>query len=213
MKARKAFNMVEIMIVVCLLLTTVVLCIPTIFNNSKQARIISGWKRLYGEMQSNFEVFNVGDANTVDKICASNVEAKDVEIFKVISPYMNVDLSKNTADLKSYNYKFKNGAQIPMQSMFFTRFFSYQENGNIVGFKWMTCHCTKERPCATVLFDMNGVEKPNRMGQDIFGVFIYKDRLEAFGAEIKDNDELERDCAGHTNGTSCSEYYLRGGKF
>lgn len=213
MKARKAFNMVEIMIVVCLLLTTVVLCIPTIFNNSKQARIISGWKRLYGEMQSNFEVFNVGDANTVDKICASNVEAKDVEIFKVISPYMNVDLSKNTADLKSYNYKFKNGAQIPMQSMFFTRFFSYQENGNIVGFKWMTCHCTKERPCATVLFDMNGVEKPNRMGKDIFGIFIYKDRLEAFGAEIKDNDELERDCAGHTNGTSCSEYYLRGGKF
>lgn len=213
MKARKAFNMVEIMIVVCLLLTTVVLCIPTIFNNSKQARIISGWKRLYGEMQSNFEVFNVGDANTVDKICASNVEAKDVEIFKVISPYMNVDLGKNTSDLKSYNYKFKNGAQIPMQSMFFTRFFSYQENGNIVGFKWMTCHCTKERPCATVLFDMNGVEKPNRMGKDIFGIFIYKDRLEAFGAEIKDNDELERDCAGHTNGTSCSEYYLRGGKF
>ena len=65
MKKLKAFNMVEIMIVVCLLLTTVILCIPTIFNNSKQARIISSWKKMYGEMQSNFEVYNVSDYDTI----------------------------------------------------------------------------------------------------------------------------------------------------
>ena len=40
-KTLKAFNMVEIMIVVCLLVTTVILCIPTIFNNSKEAKILS----------------------------------------------------------------------------------------------------------------------------------------------------------------------------
>lgn len=212
MKKRNAFNMVEIMIVVCLLLTTVILCLPTIFNNSKQARIISGWKRFYGEMQSNFEVFNVSDKLTVQQICSSNFEEKEPEIFKVISPYLNVDLSKNPNTLKTYNYKFKNGAQVPMQSLVFTKFFSYQENENIVGFKWLNCNCTETKPCATVLFDMNGAKKPNRIGKDIFGVYIYKDRLEAFGADMT-NSELERDCNGHTNGMSCSEYYLRGGKF
>ena len=59
---------------------------------------------------------------------------------------------------------------------------------------------------------MNGTQKPNRIGRDIFGIFLYKNRIEAFGAELN-NIELERECSNHSNGMSCSEYYLRGGKF
>lgn len=212
MKKLNAFNMVEIMIVVSLLLTTVILCLPIIFNNSKEAKIISGWKRSYAEMQSNFEVYNVSDHTTVDTICKSNVLEKEPEIFRVISPYLNVDLSRDPNTLKTYRYKFKNGAQVPMQSLVFTRFFSYQENGNIVGFKWLTCDCSETVPCATVLFDMNGIKKPNRIGKDIFGIYVFKNRIEAFGSKLS-NDELQRDCKAHNSGLSCSEYYLRGGKF
>lgn len=212
MRHLKAFNMVEIVIVVSLLLTTVILCLPVIFNNSKEAKIISGWKRIYSEMHSNFEVYNVSDLNTVDKICRSNILHQEPEIFKVISPYLNVDLSKDPNTLKSYHYRFKNGAQVPMQSQFFTKFFAYQENGNIVGFKWLTCECSETVPCAAVLFDMNGVKKPNRIGKDVFGIYIYKNRIEAYGSEFS-NDELQRECNAHSNGLSCSEYYLRGGKF
>ena len=200
------------MIVVCLLLTTVILCIPTIFNNSKQARIISSWKKMYGEMQSNFEVYNVSDYDTIRAICKSDVENKEPEIFKIISPYLNVDSGKSVVNLKSYNYKFKNGAQVPMQSMLFTKLFAYQDNDNVVAFKWLSCNCSETKPCATVLFDMNGVNKPNRIGKDIFGVYIYKNKIEAFGSAMS-NRELERDCNGHTSGMNCSEYYLRGGKF
>lgn len=212
MNKLKAFNMVEIMIVVCLLVTTVILCLPTIFNNSKEAKIIAGWKRLYTEAETNFEVFNVSDAELIRSICKSDVEDKEPEIFKIISPYLNVDMSKSTKNLKSYHYRFKNGAQVPMQSAVFTKFFSYQENGNVVGFKWISCDCSEAKPCAAALFDMNGTNPPNRIGKDIFGIYIYKNRIAAFGAEYS-NDKLERDCNGHTNGLSCSEYYLRGGKF
>ena len=209
----KAFNMVEIMIVVCLLVTTVILCLPTIFNNSKEAKIIASWKRLFWETRTNFEVFNISDAELIQSICNSNVEDKENEIFKIISPYLNVDLSKSTKTLKSYHYKFQNGSQIPMQSNVFTKLFAYQENGNVVGFKWLDCNCSEVKPCASVLFDMNGVAPPNRIGRDIFGIYIYKDRTAAFGSEETDGDNLEKDCNGHTSGMSCSEYYLRGGKF
>lgn len=212
MKKLKAFNMVEIMIVVCLLVTTVILCLPTIFNNSREAKIISGWKRLYAETQSNFEVYNISDAHMIDSICTSNIAEKEPEIFKVISPYLNVDLSLNSKTLKSYHYKFKNGAQVPMKSPVFTKHFAFQENGNIVGFNWLSCDCNEVVPCAAVLYDMNGTSKPNRIGKDIFGFYIYKNRIEAFGAELS-NDKLERECSAHKNGMSCSEYYLRGGKF
>lgn len=211
-KELKAFNMVEIMIVVCLLATTVILCIPTIFNNSKEAKIISAWKRNFAEMQSNFEVFNVSDIDVIEKICASNIEKKEPEIFKIISPYLNVDLNHNPNTLKSYHYKFKNGSQIPMQSIIFTKFFAYQENGNVVGFKWLDCNCSEKTPCATAIFDLNGTKKPNRIGDDIFGIYIYRNRIEAFGAEYI-NNYLERHCSPNTNGLVCSEYYLRGGKF
>lgn len=212
MKEIRAFSMVEIMIVLCLLLTTVIICIPTIFNNSQEAQIISSWKNLYSEMQTNFEVYNVSDSRVVEKICKSDIELKEPEIFKTISPYLNVDLSKNPNTLKSYHYKYKNGAQIPRQSKVYTKFFSYQENDNIVGFKWLTCNCSENVPCATVLFDMNGTEKPNRIGIDIFAVHIYKNRIEAFGSELS-NQKLARECNRRSSGLSCSEYYIRGGKF
>ena len=121
MKKLRAFNMVEIMIVVCLLVTTVILCLPTIFNNSKEARIIAGWKRLFLEAQTNFEVFNISDAELIRSVCKTDVEDKENEIFKIIAPYLNVDLSKSTKSLKSYHYKFKNGSQVPMQSNIFTK--------------------------------------------------------------------------------------------
>lgn len=212
MKSLSAFSMVEIVIVLLLLCATVILCVPTIFNNSKQAQIISSWKRIYGEMRSNFEVYTVSDYDKVEKICRSKIEMKEPELFKIVSPYFNVDLQQNPDTLKHYHYKFKNGAQVPMQSPLFTRFFAYQENGTIVGFRWLNCSCSDEKPCAAVIFDMNGFEKPNRIGKDIFGLYMYKTKIEAFGSRLT-NKELELDCKGHSNGMNCSEYYLRGGRF
>lgn len=212
MKKLRAFNMIELMIVAGLMLTTVILCIPVIFNNSKEARIVSNWKNSYAEMQSNFGVFGISDVEKVEEICSTrNLDTHEKDIFKILSPYLNVDLEKNTNNLKHYHYKFKNGSQVSMQSKIFTRFFSYQENGNIVAFKWLSCECSAQKPCATVLFDMNGTKKPNRIGKDIFGMYLYKDRIEAFGSQMT-NRELARDC-NSANGLSCSEYYLRGGRF
>lgn len=213
MRKLKAFNMVELMIVAGLMLTTVIFCVPVIFNNSKEARIISGWKKIYTEIQSNFEVFEVADKETVNNIClAKTGKERDKEIFKVIKPYISVDEDKNTNNLKFYHYKFKNGAQVPMNSQVFTRLFAYQDNGNIVAFKWLNCNCSETEPCATILFDMNGTKKPNRIGKDIFGIYLYNNRIETFGAELS-NKELSRECVGQTNGLKCSEYYLRGGRF
>lgn len=212
MKKLKAFSIIELTIVAFLLATTIVICIPMISNNTKEAKIISSWKKNYSELQSNFEVFNISDKETIENICSSSVANKDDSIFKIISPYINVDLSKKTDNLKSYNYKFKNGAQISMQSTLFTKKFSYQENGNIVGFRWLDCACTETVPCAMAIFDMNGIKSPNRLGKDIFGIYLFKNKIEAFGADFSTED-IEKNCSEHSNGMSCSEYYLRGGRF
>jgi hypothetical protein len=165
-------------------------------------------------MQSNFEVFAISDRTNIENVCTTNtnITERDNEIFKIIGPYLNVDTSKNVQTLKNYHYKFKNGSHVPMQSPFFTKLYAYQENENIVIFKWLTCQCDEKTPCATVFFDMNGKQKPNNIGKDIFGLYLYKNRIETFGAKLS-NEELTKSCNSHSNGLNCSEYYLRGGKF
>lgn len=213
MKKLKAFNMVELMIVAGLMLTTVILCVPVIFNNSKEAKIIASWKKLYTEVQSNFEVFEIADRESVLGLCQNGLsKEKEAEIFRIVGPYVGVDVNKNTSNLRFYHYKYKNGAQVPMKSKIFTRTFAYQDNGNIVGFRWLSCDCSETEPCAAVLFDMNGNKKPNRIGKDIFGLYLFKHRIEAFGSELTNRD-LTKACMGQSNGLSCSEYYLRGGRF
>jgi len=213
MKQTKAFSMVELTIVAFLLATTIVLCLPAIFNNTKEAKIISAWKKNYSELQSNFEVFNISDKENIENVCSNNsVTNKEDEIFKILSPYLNVDITKNTNTLKSYHYKFQNGGQISMQSTLLTKRFAYQENNNIVGFKWLDCNCSEQIPCAVSIFDMNGTKTPNRLGEDVFGIYMFKNRIEAFGADFSTED-IEKNCKKHSSGVSCSEYYLRGGKF
>lgn len=212
MKKNKAFSMLELTIVAFLLAITIVVCIPMISNNTKEAMLISGWKKNYSELRSNFEVFNVSDKENIENICAANLSDMDDRIFKIISPYLNVDINLSVSSLKFYNYKYKNGAQISMQSSLFTKRFAFQENGNIVGFRWLDCACSDTTPCAMAIFDMNGLKSPNRLGEDVFGVYLFKNRIEAFGADYSAED-MELNCQAHSNGMSCSEYYLRGGRF
>lgn len=210
--SKNAFNMVEISIVVLLIIITVLACIPGIVNNTKEAKIISSWKKIFTEIDSNFELFSINDYETTEKICNSDIEEKEPEIFKVIGPYLNVDFTKNPNTLKTYKYKFLNGSQIPKSSIYFSKFYAYQENGNILVFKLLSCNCSKEKPCAIAFIDLNGKKKPNRIGKDIFGIKIYKHKVEAFGSELT-NTELATECKRNHNGVACSEYYLRGGKF
>ncbi len=211
--AKRAFNIVEISIVVCLLITTIALCLPAIFNNTKGAKIISGWKSAYNDAKSNFEIFNMNEQAAIEYLCTNDNSHLENSIFEIVAPYLNADLTDGKDNLKDYSFKFFNGAQIPAKSKYSVRKFAYQENGNIVGLKWISCKCTDTEPCATIVFDVNGKAPPNRLGKDVFGLFIYKNSIEAFGYELS-NDELENECSEKSGtGANCSEYYLRGGKF
>ena len=204
--------MVEISIVVILLITTILVCLPTIFTNTKQAKIISNWKRIYSEVESNFDMFGINDYENVSAICHSNVQNKEDEVFKVIGPYLGTDFSILPNKLKTYKYKYLNGSQVSKNSIYYTRKFAFDDDGTIVAFKMLNCPCTENEPCAVALFDLNGTNPPNKIGEDIFGMFLYRKKIAAFGSELS-NDELQSACSKNKIGTSCSEFYLRGGKF
>jgi hypothetical protein len=60
--------------------------------------------------------------------------------------------------------------------------------------------------------DINAEDKPNKIGQDIFFMSVYKDRVAALG-NGKTHARLKADCSPIGRGVYCSEYYLLGGSF
>ena len=80
----------------------------------------------------------------------------------------------------------------------------------IIGFKWINENCEKDELCAIMIFDLNGLEKPNVFGEDIFGININRNGISAFG-EDTDINMLKQNCK--SSGTYCSYYYLIGGHF
>lgn len=209
---KRGFNLVEIVIVIVMIVTTVLLCLPAMFNNTKQARLISVWKGIFFETKSNFEIFALNERKKIDGICYGNMPDKKELIYGIIKPYLNLTKPYDAKILKGYTYKYYNGKQIMPNSIYYAQDYGLQENGTIVGFRWLGCECSESTPCATAIFDVNGTKKPNLLGQDVFGIYIFKNGIEAFGYDLS-NDEIEKSCnLKKGNGASCSEYYLRGGR-
>ncbi len=209
---KRGFNLVEIMIVVALIVTTIILCLPAMFNNTKQARLVSVWKSVFFETKSNFEIFAMNESKKIDCICDSKKSNKDESVYEIIRPYLNSSEPDEKKVLKGYSYKYYNGKRIMPNSIYYAEKFGMQENGIIVGFRWLGCNCSSDTPCATAVFDVNGKSKPNVLGKDVFGIYIFKNGIEAFGYNMT-NKEIEKSCNFKKgNGASCSEYYLRGGK-
>ena len=63
-----------------------------------------------------------------------------------------------------------------------------------------------------IMYDVNGTTGPNTWGKDVFGLNIYKNKLEPFGKN-KTLDVQKKDCSSHGTGLDCSNYYLIGGHF
>ena len=73
-------------------------------------------------------------------------------------------------------------------------------------------HPEEKTPLYYMFVDINGEEKPNRIGQDIFFFSVYKNHVTALG-NGKSHAKLKADCSPIGRGVYCSEYYLLGGSF
>ena len=119
----------------------------------------------------------------------------------------------NFEEVKKYSYRKMNGGSMDKESQFyFDKFFKYK-NGMVFSIKKSNrAKFSEKHPLYFMYLDINGVEKPNRIGQDVFLVSIYKNHILALG-HSKEYAKLKSNCSPIGNGLYCSEYYLLGGRF
>ena len=105
------------------------------------------------------------------------------------------------------------GVPVKKTSRYYFDEFVRTNNGVLLGFNQNDSETASEKsPLYYMFVDINAEDKPNRIGQDIFFLSIYKNRVTALG-NGKTHARLKTDCSPIGRGVYCSEYYLLGGSF
>lgn len=206
-------------IVVIVFITIVIFCIllGKIFGVSQQSKVIYNWKKTIESAKYSYEVILLTQKNTLRQYFLEEVPQRNVDILNMFKSTLNTDTVVQVDEQKSfkrYKYRFLNGRKVPEDSKYYASEFTYSPDGRIMaGLNWMNPDCfDTDELCGIILFDMNGVKLPNRFGLDVFGVNIYKDRLEPFGTGLS-YEENQRNCRRFETGVTCSRFYLMGGQF
>ena len=210
----RAFTLVEIGIVFSLILIVSALVIPLVVDDSKKVHEISTWRHTYDDVSYAFQSMFVDNSveyrkTLSDKIKnAKNSEEIEAIVLDEFKPYLRVE---SKFESKKYKPKYLNSERVKEgQYYYFNRFYKTQ-NDTIVGIKWLGELYDKSSVLA-LMFDINGDASPNTWGKDIFGVNVYKDKLEPFGKDIPPY-EVEKDCSKKGRGVYCSYSYLTNAQF
>lgn len=202
---KKAFSLIEIGIMLFVVTAVFFVVVPFSVSNVKQAKFISDWKLYMNEVQYSFEsLLEYKKTNKLDNVTSVTrlmdyLDAKKIDI--------------NNAKI-NHTYRMLNGKKFGKNNFSdFDEIYKDSED-KLIGVEYNDIlkgkSCTEMISCATVWVDINGKQKPNIVGNDIFLYSIYSDRAEPYGRGIP-VIELKKDCSISGTGAYCSNFYIIGG--
>ncbi|MBQ3642634.1 hypothetical protein II906_12035 [bacterium] len=197
-----SFSIFNIASVIFIALVIVLIIVPFNFINMEQAQRTAKWLDVYEKIQYDFELEKIHEGAIVPELTSSK------EYSYILAPYLNLNSGK-TEIKKHYKYRYMNGRQLEKSSQFYFDKFTKTKDGIYVGLKESIRNET-DSPLYYMFVDINGKEKPNKIGEDIFFISIYQDKIAPFGSTKKHAD-LKKNCSPLGSGIYCSEYYLRSG--
>ncbi|MCD7878858.1 MAG: hypothetical protein LUG16_02865 [Candidatus Gastranaerophilales bacterium] len=190
----------------------IVVVLPFNLINLEQAQRIAKWKSEFEKLDYSFSLVSLYEGIIVP----SNFEAGKIVdseyMFSVINKYFDMN-DRLPEKIKKYSYRKMNGTKISKKDRFYFNKFIFAKDGTMISVKENPDEITSSlQPLYFMFIDINGVEKPNRIGQDIFFMDIYKNSVSTEG-EALPYSRLKADCSPIGSGVYCSEFYLLGGKF
>ena len=207
-----SFSVFNVVSVLAIILLIVLIVMPFNLINMEQAQRIAKWKSEFEKLEYCFSLVKLHEGTIVPTEQQVGVVLTDDYMLEKIKPYFNFS-SDTFEKIKRYSYRKMNGTSMDKDSQFYFDKFFFNKDGAILSLRRTTRKEFNDKyPMFFMYVDINGLEKPNRIGQDVFFINIYKDRISALGNN-KDYAKLKSNCSPIGNGLYCSEYYLLGGRF
>ena len=207
-----SFSLFNVVSVVAVILLTILIVMPFNLINIEQAQRIAKWKLEFEQLEYCFSLVKLHEGTIVPTEQEAGKIVTDEYMFERLRPYFNFS-SDSFSEIPKYSYRKMNGRSMDKDGQFFFDKFFFNKKDMILSIKKTTRKEYNDKyPLFFMYVDINGTEKPNRIGQDVFFINIYKDRISALGNN-KEYAKLKSNCSPIGNGLYCSEYYLLGGRF
>lgn len=228
MTCHLAFTLAEVLLVIGIIGVVAVLTIPTLMKKTNDLEYRTAWKKAYATIsQATLRIQNdnngtleniytdAGDSGSNSRI----VLAKYAEYlaFSNTCGYNNVLGNCWTADNMT-NLKGEDVGQGDQEGG------AVLKDGTTLNFHGFSAACNNNwgnnqtfNWCGVIAVDVNGFKKPNKVGKDIFNLYVVKDGLKPFGASgDQTEDDVVQTCPddGVTFGTynypgyGCAAKYL-----
>lgn len=214
---KSALSFAEIVVIIFIVIAVICILFAKIFGVKQESNIIYNWKKTLMATQYSYNVLLLTKKDELEKIIKLENPVRNEKVLKLFRETLNVntiDTINSSRSLKNYKYRFLNGRRVAKESKYYVENFVYSPDGKIMaGLNWTNDDCfNNDGLCGVLIFDMNGVKLPNRFGLDIFGVNIYRDKIEPFGSGLSYADN-QLNCRRLETGVTCSKFYLMGGQF
>ena len=192
--AKRGFTLIEVLILFVIFLIVAFLVAPLSLDDTLQAKNTSKWRNIQSDFANLFYTMNYDQTEKnepytelINSVIASEVK-KEIEPYKIT--FLN-------GTYPSVTYRFSDFRQTNANAVLALKFFDTPQDDGKLGM---------------LLYDINGIERPNSWGRDVFGYNLYSNRFEPF-CKDKSISEQKQDCSKNGTGLCCSNYYLIGGSF
>lgn len=207
-----SFSLFNIIFVFIIALLIILIVIPFNLINLEQAQRIAKWKSEFERLNYCFELVNLHEGSIIPSNEEAGIITDEYYILNRIKPYFNFK-ENNFIKIKNYKYRKMNSSLILKDYKFYFDKFIEDKNGTILSIKPNDVNIiSEEQPLYFMFVDLNGTEKPNKIGQDIFFISIYKNYVKPLGYK-RSHAKLKINCSPIGSGLYCSQYYLLGGRF
>ena len=197
---KSLFNIFALFIIFVLI---VLIILPFNVNNLEQAQRIAVWKSKFEQLKYCFSLVDIHE--NLSEVSYNNED----DLIDVIKPYFNIQKKLNF----KYSYRRMNGRPVKKTGQFYFDTFYLLKDGSLISLKKNISEILNEnQPLYFMFVDLNGTQKPNRIGRDIFLISIFNKNIQALGHD-RPYSALKTNCSPIGSGVYCNEYYLIGGRF
>ena len=208
---RQGFSLTEVLMLIFTIIVIAAALFPLKIIDLNQAERIAAWKTFYPELQYSFKVMQNSEKDFV-KDYSVNKDRNSDAFFCVFMSYLNIDKNKTEqADFSKYRKSVMNGKIVGKKSKYKATIFAYLQDGKLVSFVPLE-RVKPNDPLGVVFIDINGKQRRNFVGRDVFPVLLFADKLEPDGYNST-RQEMKENCSPVGSGMQCSAYYLVGGSF
>ena len=190
---KKGFTIVEVSILFVIFLIVAFLVAPLSLDDTMQAKNTSRWRGVQQDFTNIF--YSVASQN----------EATSLPFKTALESIIENEVKESTSP---YKITFLNGTY-PSNTYRFEEFKTTYSNATIA---FRLYDEPQNNVLGIIMYDVNGKNKPNTWGKDVFGLNVYKDKFEPIGKNESISSQ-KQDCSRNGTGLYCSNYYLIGGSF